>query len=769
MKSGALLLSLLVVTGAFAETRRALVVGIDHYTRSDKSHPAVLSANSKARLTHIHGRPSRTDIADLEGAVNDAAQLRDLLIHKYGFTEKNIIFLTNDQATADHILDTLQKHLVDEAQPGDVSLFYYAGHGSRIRNTLTTNSSGMDSTLIPADTLLGVPDIRSKELDRIYLQARKKKVELTVVEDSCYSGGGTRGPRPAGRIRSADPDSAVYVSEAAEGPPPDQEGVLFLAAAQDYQGAHEVRDDRMGNHGAFTWGLLQVLAGSGADERVDRIFQRTRALMQAKVENQEPVLLGSAARAQRGIFGQAADPFGAAAAAVGFVDAKRGMLELNSGITMGLAPGTELKRVRPASPPARIRITQVNGPSSANAVPIAPTVVTAIRAGDLFQVDKLVVPDKAFLKVYPGETAPAVRVNEGARLAARLRGDSRIELIDDPTEKTPTHVMLWNGTRWSLTENRANGAELLAAEAPSADDVLKLLAGRTPKARLAILLPATPELISGLASSARGNVVSITKSIASADYFLAGRAAPTGEIEYAWARPQETQEDIDGAHGEHHHRQSASLSAWPLRSEWLGPKDIAKLTEYGLDLARLAGWLQLETPVPDDAFPYHLALRDEGGGQLSQGELTGHHTYRLLLRRDGSAPEKTVAPRRVYVFVVDSFGQGTLVYGGRNLDNEFPRKDMTTLPAEIDLRQSVDIKDPWGTDNYYLLTSVQPIDNANDVFNFDGVRTRGASREGGPLEKLLANHSAGTRGALSGVPTDWSIERTAFRSEEAGH
>lgn len=752
MKSGTLLLGFLIAAGASAETRRALVVGIDHYTRPDKSHPAVLSANTKARLVQIHGKPSRTEISDLEGAVNDATQLRDLLIRKYGFAEKNIVFLKNDEATADRILDTLQKHLVDDAQPGDVSFFYYAGHGSRIRNTLTTNSSGMDSTLIPADTLLGVPDIRSKELNRIYLQARKKKVELTVVEDSCYSGAGTRGPRPGGRVRAADPDPAQSVSEAADGPLPEQEGVLFFSAAQDYQPAQEVQDDRMGHHGAFTWGLLQVLASSGNDERVDRIFQRTRALMQSKVENQEPVLLGTGGREQRGIFGQAADPFGAATAAVGYVDAKSGMLELNSGITMGLARGTELKRIRPASPAARIRIAEVNGPSSSNAAPIAPTTLVAIHAGDLFQVDKLVVPDKEFLKVYVGETAPAARVNEGARLAARLRGDSRIELVDDPTEKTPTHVLLWNGTRWTLRENRGVGTEMLASESPSAEDVAKAL---PPKARLAILLPPTPELISGLAFSARGNIVSITKSIASADYFLAGRAAASGEIEYAWARPQETREDIHGA-----------LSAWPLRSEWVGAKDAATLTEHALDLARLAGWLGIQTPVPDDAFPYHLALRDENGGQLSQGELMGKHTYRLLLRRDASSPEKAVAPRRVYVFVVDSFGKGTLVYPDGNVDNEFPRKDMTALPPEIDLRQSVDIGAPWGTDNYYLLTSVQPIDSADAVFNFAGVRTRGATREGGPLEKLLESHTAGTRGALSGVPTNWSIERTAFRSEE---
>jgi hypothetical protein len=760
MKIRILLLGFLVAVAASAETRRALVVGIDKYIQPDKAHPAVLSVRTKARLAQINGKPSRTKIDDLGGAVNDATQLRDLLIHKYGFAEKDIIFLKDDQATADRILDSLQKHLVDEARSGDVSFFYYAGHGSRIRNTLTTNSSGMDSTLIPADTLLGVPDIRSKELNRIYLQARKKKVQLTVVQDSCYSGAGTRGPRPGGRVRATDPDPAQSVSEPAEAMLPEQAGVLFLAAAQDYQGAHEVSDDRMGHHGAFTWGLLQALASSGNDERVDRIFQRTRALMQSKVENQEPVLLGPG-REQLGLFGQAADPFGGTAAAVGLVNAEKGLLELNSGITMGLMPGTELTRIRPAAP-ARIRITEVNGPGSSNAMPIAPAAISAIHAGDLFQVDKLVVPDKEFLKVYLGEVASAARAEDGSRLAARLRESGRVELIEDPTERTPTHVMLWNGMSWILTENRGATGILLSAENPSADDVLKLLGSRTPKARLAIFLPATPELVSALALSAPGSVVGIAKSIDTADYFLAGRPTPAGGPQYAWARFEETREDIDGPSGEHHDQ----LSAWPLRSEWR-PADGAKLTDDALDLARLAGWLALRTPVSDDEFEYHLAMRDENG-QLSEGKLAGNHTYRLLLRRDSLIAKEAVSQRRVYVFVVDSFGKGTLIYPNGNVDNEFPRKDAMPPPAEIDLNQTIEITSPWGADNYYLLTSAQPIDNAGAVFNFAGVRTRGDAQASGPLERLVGSRATGSRGALSGIPTNWSIERTTYRSEERG-
>src|SRR5579863_5459637 len=85
MKAKALLLIVFLAGSAHAETRRALLVGIDHYIRPGTSGAPALSAKTKERLAAVQGRPSRAQIADLEGAVNDAVQLRELLIRKYKF------------------------------------------------------------------------------------------------------------------------------------------------------------------------------------------------------------------------------------------------------------------------------------------------------------------------------------------------------------------------------------------------------------------------------------------------------------------------------------------------------------------------------------------------------------------------------------------------------------------------------------------------------------------------------------------------------------
>ncbi len=237
--------------------------------------------------------------------------MKEILIQRFGFEERNIIVLPNrdQEASADNILQLLQSHLIDQAKPGDVSFFFYAGHGSRIRNRAAQNQniSGLDSTIVPADALFGVPDIRSKELARIYVQAPKKGVSLTVIEDSCYSGGTFRG-MTARKVRAEGPDMGVSVDETLSVSLPEDQGVLIISAAQDDEPAMELPETDLGGaHGAFSWALLHVLGSAPPGESVERTFQRVRALMQTSVSFQEPVLLAKQGRSQRGLFGQSRD------------------------------------------------------------------------------------------------------------------------------------------------------------------------------------------------------------------------------------------------------------------------------------------------------------------------------------------------------------------------------------------------------------------------------------------------------------------------------
>ena len=98
----------------------------------------------------------------------------------------------------------MQKYLVDIPQRGDTVVFYDASHGSlRVNskgNKLTVLVNGKyvhaDSTLVPSDAYKGGYDVRDREMTRIFNAALDKGVHLTVIFDSCHSGGISRGVGP---------------------------------------------------------------------------------------------------------------------------------------------------------------------------------------------------------------------------------------------------------------------------------------------------------------------------------------------------------------------------------------------------------------------------------------------------------------------------------------------------------------------------------------------------------------------------------------------
>ena len=105
-------------------------------------------------------------------------------------------------------------------------------------------------------------------------------------------------------------------------------------------------------------------------------------------------------------------------------------------------------------------------------------------------------------------------------------------------------------------------------------------------------------------------------------------------------------------------------------------------------LGRIRGWLTLLTP-PDGvspSFPYHLALRDVRTKQLvTSGNLTKGSRYKILLTASHADLERVdfvVKPRFVYVFAVDHFGKGSLLFpelGHGNDGNHLPLAPMPRI------------------------------------------------------------------------------------------
>jgi len=174
------------------------------------------TSRKRALLVGVNNYSNDTRFNDLKGCTTDVQLQRELLIHRFGFSPEDILILTDDtptKPTRDNILAAFKEHLIDPTQPGDVAVFHFSGHGDRVLDPNPIRRENgepvrFNSTFVPFDSKVGsnddaVPDIMGKTL---FLLASQIKTEhVTLVLDSCHSGGGTRGNV---RIRSRSSDNS---------------------------------------------------------------------------------------------------------------------------------------------------------------------------------------------------------------------------------------------------------------------------------------------------------------------------------------------------------------------------------------------------------------------------------------------------------------------------------------------------------------------------------------------------------------------------------
>ena len=169
---------------------------LDIIQQGDKYSKA-LAQNSGRKLALLVGINDYSgDVLPLAGCVNDVMLQKQLLIHRFGFNPKDIVTLTDEQATRQGILSTFEEHLIKQAKPGDNVVFHFSGHGGQVLDPDKDNPDGKNSTLIPIDFQSNssggeVEDIMGHTL--FLLMYALKTDNVTMVLDSCHSGGAKRG------------------------------------------------------------------------------------------------------------------------------------------------------------------------------------------------------------------------------------------------------------------------------------------------------------------------------------------------------------------------------------------------------------------------------------------------------------------------------------------------------------------------------------------------------------------------------------------------
>ncbi|WP_437839849.1 caspase family protein [Sorangium sp. So ce1153] len=260
--------------------------------------------------------------------------------------------------------------LLAETQPGDHVYIHYSGHGGRILTSFPDlkGRDGYDETLVPTD--IGDTSTRNlRDLDiAYYLDAltTKNQATVSVVLDSCHSGGATRGDdvaprcatgapegvdptldtteRPTGGVAPHDELCAAWQRLAATGSGrraaigttwlPEARDYVLLAACRDVESALEV-DAKGGRQGVLTTAFLEALDGLSADQTWKALYERVLAGVQSRFPSQTPQLLGQGARQ---VLGRQLRPV-VSTVRVNEIDMAKGRVKLGAGQVTGTREG----------------------------------------------------------------------------------------------------------------------------------------------------------------------------------------------------------------------------------------------------------------------------------------------------------------------------------------------------------------------------------------------------------------------------------------------
>jgi hypothetical protein len=128
---------------------------------------------------------------ELYGCINDVNNMKIFLQSKLGYTNRNIVTLTDDTSvkpTRRNILKGIDI-LVPKLKSGDEAWVHFSGHGVLVRDYSGDEESGYDSCFAPIDYkrsgFISDDVIRSNLAQRV-----PRGVKLYVVLDACHSGTG---------------------------------------------------------------------------------------------------------------------------------------------------------------------------------------------------------------------------------------------------------------------------------------------------------------------------------------------------------------------------------------------------------------------------------------------------------------------------------------------------------------------------------------------------------------------------------------------------
>jgi hypothetical protein len=219
-----------------SDARRAVIVGINKY---------------------------KDETMNLQGAVHDAEDIRNLL-RTYGpFTIADKHFLTDERATMEAIREAISDLFWDTGE-GELALFYFSGHGHRDHYNYVY--------LMPHDAnkkIAFTKGIRVQELKDLFLRAEPNNKQGIMILDCCYSGEAAKGDDSYDSEHTHLHEQLLDVQTSGTG------RYIISSAGADKLAREVKKEHAFGEgyevgqgehwHGAFTYHLIEGLCSSAHD------------------------------------------------------------------------------------------------------------------------------------------------------------------------------------------------------------------------------------------------------------------------------------------------------------------------------------------------------------------------------------------------------------------------------------------------------------------------------------------------------------------------
>lgn len=297
----------------------ALLIGIDRYLPNQLPHGGSYES--------LHG--CVRDINHVEALLKNMLKVPEAQIFKLVASHVNGSTQPSEQLPTYENMVTKFKELTKIAQPGDRVYIHYSGHGGRSVTAYPDlkGKNAIDESLVPMD--IGNPQahyLRDLELAKLLQSMVDKGLVVTLVLDSCHSGGATRGgvenasvrglsknivdttPRPTESLVASTEEllqnwqSLTKKEEktrnltATSGWLPEPKGYVLLAACRDNELAHERPFNGKEKNGVLTYWLLDSLKTLGTGITYKVLHDRILAKIYGESKQQTPMLQGEGDR-----------------------------------------------------------------------------------------------------------------------------------------------------------------------------------------------------------------------------------------------------------------------------------------------------------------------------------------------------------------------------------------------------------------------------------------------------------------------------------------